>query len=175
MGFNALPKRKVIKGISFVLDAFGCYKPENLECLPARIRIRIRKPADCLPLFENVRNRRQECFVALTLDGVNQVIKSHEITVGLANQCQVHPRETYARAVEDRAVGLIIAHNHPSGSLDPSTDDLVTTRRLADAGRLMGITLYDHIIVAETGWISLRERFPDYFQRGALDGTDKYS
>ena len=132
--------------------------------LTRRRRVRIRMPADALPLLANLRMRRQECFVVLTLDGVHQVIKTHEITVGLANQSQVHPRETYACALEDRAVGIMIAHNHPSGSLDPSVDDLLTTRRLADAGRLLGVPLLDHLIVGEEGFVSLRERFPDYFE-----------
>ena len=132
--------------------------------LTRRRKVRIRKPMDALPLLANLRGRRQECFAVLTLDGVHQVIKTHEITVGLANQSQVHPRETFACAVEDRAVGIFVAHNHPSGSLDPSTDDLITTRRLADAGRLLGIPLIDHLIVGDEGFVSLRERFPDYFE-----------
>jgi DNA repair protein RadC len=131
--------------------------------LTRRRRVRIRRPADALPYLGPLRTRKQECFAVLTLDGGHQVIKAHEITVGLANQSQVHPRETFACALEDRAVGIMAAHNHPSGSLDPSAEDLVATRRLADAGRLMGIPLLDHIIVTEEGFTSLRERFPDYF------------
>ena len=102
--------------------------------------------------------------MVLTLDGVHQVIKSHKITVGLANQNQVHPRETYVCALEDRAVAIVIAHNHPSGSLEPSIEDLLTTRRLADAGRILGIPLLDHMIIGGDGYTSLRERFPDYFE-----------
>ncbi len=132
--------------------------------LTRRRKVRIRKPMDALPLLANLRGRRQECFSVLTLDGAHQVIKAHEITVGLANQSQVHPRETFACALEDRAVSIFIAHNHPSGSLEPSTHDLLTTRRLADAGSLLGIPLIDHLIVAEEGFVSLRERFPDYFE-----------
>jgi DNA repair protein RadC len=75
----------------------------------------------------------------------------------------VHPRETFACALEDRAVSILAAHNHPSGSLDPSAEDLVATRRLAEAGRLLGIPLLDHLIVTTDGYTSLRERFPDYF------------
>jgi DNA repair protein RadC len=139
--------------------------------LTRRRRVRIRKPSDALPYLGALRNRKQECFTVLTLDGSHQVIKAHEITVGLANQSQVHPRETYACALEDRAVGIMAAHNHPSGSLDPSAEDLVATRRLSEAGRLMGIPLLDHIIVTEEGFTSLRERFPDYFVgRGLSDG-----
>ena len=136
--------------------------------LTRRRKVRIRGPLDALPLLAPLRSRRQECFMVLTLDGVHQVIKTHEITVGLANQSQVHPRETFGCALEDRAVAIMIAHNHPSGSLDPSTDDLLTTRRLADAGRLLGIPLLDHLILGEEGFLSLRERFPDYFNPAKL-------
>lgn len=136
--------------------------------LTRRRRVRIRKPSDTLPYLGSLRGRLQECFVVLTLDGNHQVIRAHEITIGLANQSQVHPRETFACALEDRAVGILAAHNHPSGSLDPSTEDLVATRRLAEAGRLLGIPLLDHLIVTTDGFTSLRERFPDYFSGRGL-------
>jgi DNA repair protein RadC len=136
--------------------------------LTRRHRVRIRKPGDAMPHLGSLRGRRQECFVVLTLDGNHQVIRAHEITVGLANQSQVHPRETFACALEDRAIGILAAHNHPSGSLDPSPEDLVSTRRLAEAGRLLGIPLLDHIIVTTEGYTSLRERFPDYFMGRGL-------
>lgn len=131
--------------------------------LTRRRRVRIRRPSDALACLGALRGRRQECFAVLTLDGSHQVIRAHEITVGLANQSQVHPRETYACALEDRAVGILVAHNHPSGSLDPSAEDLVVTRRLAEAGKLLGVPLLDHLIVTEGGYASLRERFPDCF------------
>lgn len=131
--------------------------------LTRRHRTRIRQAADALPYLASLRGRRQECFVVLTLDGSHQIIRAHQITVGLANQSQVHPRETFACALEDRAVGIMAAHNHPSGSLDPSSEDLATTRRLAEAGRLLGIPLLDHLIVTAEGYTSLRQRFPDAF------------
>lgn len=131
--------------------------------LTRRRRTPIRRPADALLCLGSLRGKRQECFVVLTLDGSHQLIRAHEITVGLANQSQVHPRETFACALEDRAVSIVAAHNHPSGSLDPSPEDLAWTRRLTDAGRLLGIPLLDHLIVTPDGYASLRERFPDYF------------
>lgn len=134
--------------------------------LTRRRRVRIRRAADALPCLASLRGRRQECFMVLTLDGSHQVIRAHEITVGLANQSQVHPRETFACALEDRAVAILAAHNHPSGSLDPSPDDLAWTRRLAEAGRLLGIPVVDHLIVTAVGFASIRERFPEVFGRG---------
>ena len=161
MDFQTLPKRKTIRGIPFKLDAFGTYVPEIGEGSQSKIRIRI--PSDCLPLLLPVRNEAQEHFMVVTLDGAHQVIKAHVITRGLANQCQVHPREVFHVAIQDMAVSLILAHNHPSGSIEASTDDLLTTRRLSEVSKTMGIKMLDHLIVGETGFLSLRERYPDYF------------
>ncbi len=128
-----------------------------------RERPRLRKPSDLLPSLAVLRTSEQEIFMVVTLDGSHKIIAAHEVTKGLANSSQVHPRETYRCALKDNAVGLVVAHNHPSGSLDPSAEDLVATRRLAEAGRLMGIPLLDHLIITAEGYTSLRERFPDYF------------
>jgi DNA repair protein RadC len=162
-----LPTLPELCRISGVGEGKACQILAALELsrrfLTRRRRVRVRRPADALSCLGALRGRRQECFAVLTLDGSHQVIRAHEITVGLANQSQVHPRETFACALEDRAVSILAAHNHPSGSLDPSAEDLVVTRRLTEAGRLLGIPLLDHLIVTADGFTSLRERFPDYF------------
>ena len=159
--FHTLPKRKTIKGIPFKLDAFGSYSPEFRENAP--IKLRIRQPSDCLPLLLPIRNEAQEHFILVTLDGANQVIKAHTISKGLVNSCQIHPRETYFHAITDLAVSIIIAHNHPSGNLEASSEDLATTRRLSDVSKTMGIKLLDHLIVSENGFLSLKETYPIYF------------
>jgi len=162
-----LPTLKDLCGIQGVGPGKGCQILAALELsrrfLTRRRRIRIRKPEDALPYLASMRERRQECFTVLTLDGSHQVIRAHEITVGLADRSQVHPRETFACALEDRAVSIMVAHNHPSGSLEASANDLLTTRRLAEAGQLLRIPVVDHLIVAEEGFVSLREKYPDYF------------
>src|SRR5690606_20144288 len=123
-----LPTLSELCRIHGVGEGKGCQILAALELsqrfLTRRRRVRIRRAGDALPYLGSLRGRRQECFAVLTLDGSHQVIRAHEITVGLANQSQVHPRETFACALEDRAVGILAAHNHPSGSLDPSTEDL---------------------------------------------------
>ena len=105
----------------------------------------------------------QERFVVLTLDANNSVIKKHTITIGLVDQGLVHPRETFRPAIQDNAVAIMVAHNHPSGNPEPSVSDLLTTRRLAKAGKILGITVLDHLIVTKTGFSSLKEKYPDYF------------
>jgi DNA repair protein RadC len=89
---------------------------------------------------------KQEHFLVATLNGAHRVIHLHEISKGLVNHTLVHPREVYRKALEDNAVAVILAHNHPSGILKPSRDDLHVNERLKKAGELMGITVLDHII-----------------------------
>lgn len=131
--------------------------------LQSRRRLRIRTPKDALPVLGTLRTSGQENFVVVTLDGGNQVIKVHPVTVGLANQSQIHPRETFHPAIADRAVSILLAHNHPSGNLEPSESDLAATRRLVDVGKTLGIPVVDHLIVTGVGFLSLREKHPAYF------------
>lgn len=132
--------------------------------LPARKdKIKIRVPKDVLPFLDAITHAEQECFMVITLDGNNQVISHHLVTVGLVNQAQVHPRETFRKAVQHNAVSIMVAHNHPSGNLEPSESDLIATRRLCESGKTLGIPLLDHLIVSSDGFTSLRERYPAYF------------
>jgi len=79
------------------------------------------------------------------------------VSVGLVNQSQVHPREVFADPITDRASAVIVAHNHPSGSLEPSREDLEITRQLKAAGEILGIRLLDHIVFNQRGYYSLIE------------------
>ncbi|MCU0632164.1 MAG: DNA repair protein RadC [Methanolinea sp.] len=122
------------------------------------IRVKVQTPADILPLVADLNGRRQEHFICITLNGANEVIATRTVTVGLLNHSLVHPREVFADAITDRAAAVICVHNHPSGTLEPSSQDLAITRQLKDAGELLGIRLLDHLIVARTGYLSLKER-----------------
>jgi len=104
-----------------------------------------------LELLADIRHKSQEHFVVLTLDGANRLIEKRVITIGTINASLVHPREVFADAITDRAAGIVVAHNHPGGTLEPSGPDIVTTKRLRAAGELLGIRLLDHIIVTATG------------------------
>lgn len=105
---------------------------------------------DVLPLLTDIRFKKQEHFVVLTLDGANRLIEKRVVTIGTLNASLVHPREVFADAITDRAAGIVVAHNHPGGSLEPSGPDRVVTKRLKAAGELLGIKLLDHIIVTPT-------------------------
>jgi len=93
-------------------------------------------------------NSREHC-VALYLDGAHQVVSYSIISIGTANMSVVHPREVFQRAILAGAVSIIIAHNHPSGVLTPSDEDHKVTKRLKDAGEILGIKLLDHLIVTD--------------------------
>jgi DNA repair protein RadC len=121
-------------------------------------RIKIQSPSDVLPLVAHLNDSKQEHFLCLTLNGANEVITTRTITVGLLNHSLVHPREVFSDAITDRAAAVICVHNHPSGSLEPSSQDLAITRQLSSAGEILGIRVLDHLIVAKTGFVSLREK-----------------
>jgi DNA repair protein RadC len=118
----------------------------------------VKKAEDVLPLISHIADKKQEYFLCITLNGANEVIGNRVVTVGLLNTNQVHPREVFADAISDRAAGIILAHNHPSGILAPSPDDVTTTQQLADAGNIIGISVLDHIIVTKNGYLSFKEK-----------------
>jgi DNA repair protein RadC len=103
----------------------------------------------------DIRTKQQEYFVLLTLDGANRLIGKYTISIGTLTASLVHPREVFAPAIADRAASIIVAHNHPSGSLDPSPADKEVTERLRDAGQLLGISLADHIVITKTNFRSI--------------------
>ena len=109
----------------------------------------IDSPEKAVELLSDIRDKRQEYFVCLTLDGANRLIAKRVVTIGTLTASLVHPREVFADAIADRAASIIVAHNHPSGSLETSQADKDVTARLAESGNLLGITLNDHIIVTK--------------------------
>ena len=105
--------------------------------------------------LSDIRDKKQEYFVCLTLDGANRLISKRIITIGTLTSSLVHPREVFAEAISDRAASIIVAHNHPSGNLQSSDADRQVTERLKEAGVLLGINLVDHIIVTSKGFVSI--------------------
>jgi DNA repair protein RadC len=122
---------------------------------PARRRIQI--PSDALPMLDRFSDRKQEHFLTLSLNGAHEVIVVRTVSVGLVNRTMVHPREVFAGPLTDRAAAVILAHNHPSGSLEPSSEDNEITRRLVAAGQTLGIPVLDHVIFGSTGYHSYLE------------------
>ncbi len=119
--------------------------------------VKITMAQDLLPYLLTYADKKQEYFLSISLNGANEIIEVRVVSIGLVNTTQVHPREVFADPLVDRACSLIVAHNHPSGNLEPSTEDLQVTKRLHEAGSLLGIKLLDHIIFGKTGFCSLAE------------------
>jgi len=120
-------------------------------------RPKVRAPSDVLVCLDPYVNETQEHFVCVTLNGSHEVIKTHLVTMGLVNRTVVHPREVFRCALFDNAAAIIVAHNHPSGSLEPSAEDQEVTSRLVSAGQLMGMPVLDHVIVSFRGYYSFLE------------------
>lgn len=118
---------------------------------------RIRSPADIYNLVRHYADRRQEKFLSVSLNGAHEVLAVRIVTIGLVNRTIVHPREVFADPIQDRASAVAIAHNHPSGSLEPSAEDEEITRRLKSAADILGINFLDHLIFSETLFYSFRQ------------------
>ncbi|MGR3220326.1 MAG: RadC family protein [Candidatus Anammoxibacter sp.] len=124
-------------------------KPEGLK---------IKLATDVLPLIRHYGDRKQEHFLCVSLNGANEVMNVRVITIGLVNQTQVHPREIFADVISERASAVIVAHNHPSGDLNPSEEDIKLTKRIKEASKILGINLLDHIIFNTKGYYSFEEK-----------------
>lgn len=118
---------------------------------------KIETPADILPLVRHYADRKQEHFLCATVNGANEVLNVRVISIGLIDRSPVHPREVFADAVADRASGIVVAHNHPTGGLEPSPSDIAITSQLKAAGAIVGIELLDHIIFNRTAYLSFLE------------------
>jgi len=118
---------------------------------------KVKRADDVFKEIEEFKDKSQEHFIVIFLDGDNKIIETRVISVGTLNQTLVHPREVFAPAIEKRSASIIIAHNHPSGTLSPSSEDIEVTNRLKEASKILGIELLDHIIFSLNGYLSLRD------------------
>jgi DNA repair protein RadC len=119
--------------------------------------VKISCAKDLLPLLAEIAGKQQEYFLCITLNGANEVIEKRVVTIGLLDKSPVHPREVFADVIADRAASVIFAHNHPSGDLQPSQSDLQLQDQLTEAGKILGIRVLDHLIVAKKGYYSFQE------------------
>ncbi len=103
-----------------------------------------------------LKNKQKEHFLALLLDTRNRLIKVAEISIGSLDTSIVHPREVFKEAIAASAAAIIFVHNHPSGDPEASEDDIKLTKRLAEAGDIMGIDVLDHVIIGDKTFLSLK-------------------
>lgn len=123
----------------------------------ARYPVKITIPGDAYEALKRYARSKQEQFIVITLNGAHEIISVSIVSLGLLNRTIVHPREVFNRAIKDSSAAIIIAHNHPSGQLEPSEEDRSLTRRLTEAGDIIGIPILDHIIFTKKGFVSFKD------------------
>jgi DNA repair protein RadC len=120
--------------------------------------IYINSPEDVVKEIEHIKENKKENFIVLYLDARNKLIYKETVSIGTLNANLVHPREVFEPAIRYLAAQIVLAHNHPSGDPQPSDDDIEITKRLMESGKILGIEVIDHIIIAKTNFISLKEK-----------------
>lgn len=119
----------------------------------------IKSPKDAAQIvMKEIGDEDREVFLVLVLNAKNQVNAIHRCHVGSINASIVHPREVMKVAILNNGASIIVGHNHPSQKLEASTEDIDVTKRLVEAGQIMGIEILDHVIVSENDFISLKEK-----------------
>lgn len=176
-GSHGRPVQDLAEDILHLIDS-GKVSPEDLQKVhglgPAKVAsicaglelgrrmssTRLRSCKDPASVFDLVRHygdRVQEHFLVVMLNGAHELMGVNLVTIGLVNRTLVHPREVFSDPIRMRATAIILAHNHPSGNLEPSPDDLEVTLRLKKAGLLLGIEVLDHIIFSSEDYRSMSE------------------
>lgn len=141
-------------GIKLFQAISQCYAKEQVP-----IKISLSSPRKVAAyLQERFGREKKEHFIVLLLDSQNNLINIRDISVGTLNASLVHPREVFEPAIQRLAASIILAHNHPSGELTPSEEDLKLTQRLVSVGELTGIHVIDHLIISSNGFISLKQK-----------------
>jgi DNA repair protein RadC len=123
----------------------------------AEKEIFINSPEDVLKEIDHIRENKKENFICLYLDARNKLIYKETVSIGTLNENLVHPREVFEPAVRNLAAQIVLVHNHPSGDPEPSEDDLMITKRLLEAGKIMGVEINDHIIVTKGNHFSFKK------------------
>ena len=128
-----------------------------------RRKLRCRTPADVYDLCRDMLEYAQEMFTCITINSRNYIIDRHLVTMGLNDQCLVHPREVFRHAILDAAAAIVLVHNHPSGDPSPSAEDVRITKQIVEVGKIVEIKVMDHIVIGKRpnpdapGFVSMRE------------------
>lgn len=122
-----------------------------------KTRRQILTPEDIYKETYHFANEEQEHFIVMALNGAGEIIYTNVVTIGLVNRTLAHPREVFAEALKERAIAIVLVHNHPSGSLEPSTEDIKLTESMVKSGRILGIKVLDHLVISKDGFYSFAE------------------
>jgi len=154
-----MSKLKGIGSAKAVTVAAAIELGKRLSALEPLERLIIRSPGDAANIMmARLRYESKEHFVAMLLSTKNHVLATPTISVGTLNASIVHPRELFKEAINYSAASVILVHNHPSGDPTPSKEDIELTRRIAEAGKLLEISVLDHLIIGDNKYVSLKEK-----------------
>ena len=117
----------------------------------------IKSPSDVIPFVNHYAMNGKEHFLAVTLNGGHNIIQIHVVSIGTTNSAFAHPREVFYEAIKENATAVIVCHNHPSGTVEPSEEDIYCTKKLVEASEIIGIPLLDHIIIDCSSYFSFME------------------
>jgi DNA repair protein RadC len=145
-------------GIAKSCEILACFELGR-RMLKEKKSVILLSPKDVWNHMEDVRGSKKEHFVVFYLDSINQEIKREIISVGTINESLVHPREVFEGAIKNNASSIIIAHNHPSGNLEPSPADIEITKKLIHAGKILDIRIIDHVIVSNSSFKSFIAKY----------------
>ncbi len=162
MARATLEELSEIKGVGTAKAAqikasFELARRQDLEAEPGKFSLNTPKSV-VKAVRAGIRDKAKEHFKLILLNTRNRIIAISTISIGTLDANLVHPREVFKDAISHDAASVILAHNHPSGDPEPSEDDLEITRRLAEAGRILGIEVLDHIIVTRDSFLSFKEK-----------------
>jgi DNA repair protein RadC len=131
---------------------------KRLATSPKNKRVRVSSPNEVAKLFvESMRHLKQECFRVLLLNIKNEIVAIEEVSVGNINSSIADSREVFRPAIRRGSASIILAHNHPSGNPEPSGADIEATKRLMDAGDILGVKVIDHIVIGDGNFVSMRQ------------------
>lgn len=167
--YAGVPRTELIKieGISDIkaTEILAAYEfGKRIVDMKAQQYNSIQVAEDCVPFIRDIATAKKEHFVALYLDTKNMVIHKEVVSIGTLDSSLVHPREVFEPAYRVSCARIILAHNHPSGDTTPSPEDLAITQQLLEAGRVLGISVLDHIIISVSGYCSLQESYGHIFE-----------
>jgi len=129
----------------------------RLETTPREGKAQVKSPEDVVDVAGGrLKGKKREHFLTLLLDTRNRLIRVATVSMGSLDSSIVHPREVFKEAISASAASVIFVHNHPSGDAEPSEDDIELTRRLVEAGKVLGIAVLDHVIVGDEVFVSLK-------------------
>lgn len=150
-------KKKTIR-LKQIKAVYETFKVEEDVAHYLRAGSRYTAPAQVFETFKYLMQESKEHFATLHLDGKNRIVCMDMVSIGSLNQSIVHPREVFKTACLSNAAAVILVHQHPTGDATPSQEDISITRRLKEAGEIMGIRVLDHVIVGDDEYVSFVER-----------------